>query len=82
MPDQQNIRELFADFLDAIDHKRKPIADIEEGHLSTNMALLGMLSQKLGRSITWDAVRYECVGDAEATSLLKRPYRKPWVYPG
>jgi predicted dehydrogenase len=80
-PDQQNIRELFADFLMAIDLHKKPVADIEEGHQSTNMALLGMLSLKLGRSIEWDGDRYECLGDPQATALLKRPYRKPWVYP-
>ena len=57
------------------------MADIEEGHLSTNMALLGMLSLKTGRSIEWDAGKYQCVGDAEATKLLSRTYRKPWVYP-
>jgi predicted dehydrogenase len=80
-PDQQNIRELFADFLAAIDGHHKPIADIEEGHFSTNMALLGMLSLKLGRSVEWDGDRYECLNDKEATGMLKRPYRKPWVYP-
>ncbi len=81
LPDQQNIRELFADFLAAIDAHKNPIADIEEGHLSTNMALLGMLSLKLGRSIEWDGDRYECLNDKEATGMLKRTYRKPWVYP-
>ena len=81
MPDQQNIRELWADFLNAIETKRRPIADIEQGHLSTNMALLGMLSLKLGRSIHWDGDKYECVSDAEATRLLERVYRRPWVYP-
>jgi predicted dehydrogenase len=81
LPDQQNIRELFADFLQAIETRGRPIADIEEGHLSTNMALLGMLSLKTGRSIEWDAGKYQCVGDPEATKLLSRTYRKPWVYP-
>ncbi|HXE53488.1 MAG TPA: Gfo/Idh/MocA family oxidoreductase [Tepidisphaeraceae bacterium] len=81
LPDQQNIRELFADFLDAIQNHRRPIADIEEGHLSTNMALLGMLSLKLGRSIEWDGDKYVCVGDPEATRMLSRKYRSPWVYP-
>jgi predicted dehydrogenase len=81
MPDQQNIRELFADFLDAIDRKRRPMCDIEEGHLSTNLALLAMISMKTGRSITWDAQKYECTGDPAATAMLSRPYRRPWIYP-
>ena len=80
-PDDQNIKELWADFLNAIKTGRKPVSDIEEVHLSTNVALLGMLSLKLGRSVEWDGVKEECVGDAEANKLLRREYRKGWEYP-
>jgi len=31
-PDQQNIKELFADFLDAIEQKKRPVCGIEIGH--------------------------------------------------
>lgn len=81
-PDDQNIKELWADFLDAIRTGRKPVSDLEEVHLSTNVALLGMLSLKLGRSIEWDGVKEECVNDADANKLLRREYRKGWEYPG
>ncbi len=80
-PDDQNIRELWADFLDAIEKKHRPVCDIEIGHRSTNMALLGMLSLKLGRSIQWDGEKEMCVGDDEANALLARKYRAPWEYP-
>jgi len=43
-PDDQNIRELFADFLRCIKSGERPISDIEIGHRSTNMSLLAMLS--------------------------------------
>ena len=46
-----------------------------------NIALLGMLSYKLGRSIEWDGRTEECVGDAQASRLLSRTYRKGWEYP-
>jgi predicted dehydrogenase len=82
LPDQQNIKELWADFLDAIKTGRKPVCEVEEIHYSTNMSLLGMLSYKLGRSINWDGQKEECTGDTEATRLLSREYRRPWVYPG
>jgi len=81
MPDHQNIQELFADFLEAIAQRRRPVCDIEIAHRSTNMSLLGMLALKLGRSIQWDGQREEVVGDEEANRLLARPYRKPWEYP-
>lgn len=80
-PDAQNIKELWADFLSAIETGRKPIADIEEIHYSTNVALLGMLSMKLGRSVTWDGEKELCVGDDEANKLLERKYRGEWKYP-
>ncbi|MGI6271907.1 MAG: Gfo/Idh/MocA family protein [Anaerohalosphaeraceae bacterium] len=80
-PDDQNIRGLWADFLSCIETGRRPVCDIEIGHRSTNMALLGMLSYKVGRSIRWDGEKEVIIGDPEANKLLKREYRKPWVYP-
>ncbi|MBX6313024.1 MAG: gfo/Idh/MocA family oxidoreductase, partial [Isosphaeraceae bacterium] len=81
-PDDQNIRELFANFLHCIKTGERPVCDIEIGHRSTNMSLLAMLSLKLGRSIAWDGEKQVIIGDEEANKLLKREYRKPWVYPG
>jgi len=80
-PDDQNIRELFADFLASIKEKRRPVCDIEIGHRSTVVSLLGMLSWKAGRSINWDGEKEVIVGDPDANKLLSRPYRAPWKYP-
>ncbi|HEV3121476.1 MAG TPA: Gfo/Idh/MocA family oxidoreductase [Isosphaeraceae bacterium] len=80
-PDQQNIRELFANFLSAIKSGERPVCDIEVGHRSTNMSLLAMLSMKLGRSLRWDGERQVILDDDEANRLLFRKYRKPWEYP-
>lgn len=80
-PDDQNIRELWADFLDAIQTGRRPVCDIEIGHRSTTMSLLGMLSLKIGRSVQWDGQRQVIIGDEAASQLLRRQYRKPWLYP-
>ena len=80
-PDEQNIPELWADFLDAIHAGRRPVCDIEIGHRSTSMSLLGMLSMKLGRSVAWDGKKETIAGDPDANKLLRRQYRKPWKYP-
>ena len=80
-PDQQNIKELWADFLQSIKTGRRPVNDIESGHRSTNLALLGMLSLKLGRSVQWDGEKEAIVGDQEANRLLSRKYHAPWHYP-
>lgn len=81
-PDDQNIRELWVDFLAAINNGKRPLCDIEEIHYATNLSLLGMLSMKLGRSVQWDGQKEEFPGDAEANRLLQRDYRGSWVYPG
>jgi predicted dehydrogenase len=80
-PDGQNIKELFADFLQSIKTGKLPICDIEVGHRSTAMSMLGMISARVGRSIQWDGEKERVVGDAEANKLLKRDYRAPWKYP-
>jgi predicted dehydrogenase len=80
-PDDQNIRELWADFLASIKTGRRPVCDIEIGHRSTNMSLLGMLSLKIGRSVRWDGEKEVIAGDSEANKLLSRAYRAPWQYP-
>jgi predicted dehydrogenase len=81
-PDQQNIDLVWNDFMNCIPTGKLPHADIEHGRHATNMALLGNLSAKLGRSIEWDHKKDMIVGDKEANKLLKREYRKPWEYPG
>lgn len=80
-PDQQNIPELWADFIKCIQTGERPVCDIEIGHRSTNMSLLGMLSMRLGRSVRWDGEKEQILGDAEANRLLRREYREPWKYP-
>jgi len=79
--DGHNIAALWADFMDAIDKKRAPVADIEGAHRSSCLPLLGMISWRTGRSLQWDAEKEEIIGDPEASKLLRREYRAPWKYP-
>jgi predicted dehydrogenase len=69
------------DFLKAIAARSKPVADIEEGHISSASCILANLSMELGRTLAWDPAKHEVTGDAEATRLLRRPYRAPWTHP-
>jgi predicted dehydrogenase len=69
------------DFLKAIASRGRPIADIEQGHISTACCILANLSQKVGRTLTWDPEKHQVVGDEETNRLLRRPYRGPWVHP-
>ncbi len=75
------IRHHMMDWLRCIKTGAKPVADIEQGHISTTSCILANMSQKLGRSLTWDPEKHRIAGDDEANRLLKRPYRKPWTHP-
>ena len=69
------------DFLAAIENRSRPVADIEEGHISTASCILANLAMKLGRTLVWDPATHTVMGDEEAQGLLQRSYRKPWVHP-
>ncbi len=75
------IRGHMRNLLSCIDSRSKPVADIEQGHISTASCILANLSMKLGRTLAWDPVAHRVVGDEEANRLLARPYRKPWTHP-
>ncbi len=75
------IRGHMKNFLSAIAERGRPVADIEQGHISSASCIMANLSMKLGRTLTWDSAAGKIVGDDEANRLLARPYRAPWVHP-
>jgi predicted dehydrogenase len=75
------IRHHMQNFLAAVDARSKPVADIEQGYMSTTSCILANLSMNLGRSLTWDAAKGEIANDPEANQRLARPYRAPWKHP-
>jgi len=75
------IRHHMIDLLAAIDKRSKPVADIEQGYISTATCIMANNALQLGRSVKWDAAKQEVAGDPEANKMLHRPYRAPWVHP-
>jgi predicted dehydrogenase len=75
------IRWHMQDFLRNIASRGRPVADIEQGYISTTSCILANHSMQLGRSLAWNPVKGEISGDADANRLLRRPYRSPWVHP-
>jgi predicted dehydrogenase len=75
------IRGHLKNFLSCIASREKPVADIEQGYISTTSCILANLSMQLGRSLAWDPAAGKVIGDEEANRLLRRPYRAPWVHP-
>jgi hypothetical protein len=74
-------RRHMLDFLAAIEKRSRPVADIEQGHISTASCILANLSMQLGRPLVYDPQKKEVVGDEAANKLLRRNYRQPWIHP-
>jgi len=75
-------RQHMLDFLNAIEKRSRPVADIEQGHISTASCILGNLSMQLGgRPLAYDPIKRQIVGDSAANKLLRRPYRAPYHHP-
>jgi predicted dehydrogenase len=65
-------------FLDCVKSRKEPLSDLESGHQVATACHLSNISLRLGRKLVWDAEKQEVVGDADANSMLLRPYRAPW----
>ncbi len=79
-PEADPVRLHMQNFLDAC-HSRKHQNlndEIAIGHVSAAMCHLGNISYRVGRRLELDGGP-KFVGDAEATKLLTRDYRKPYV---
>jgi len=75
------IRAHMKNLLECTATRGRPVADIEQGHISTSACILANLAMRLGRTLEWDQAKGLVVGDDEANRLLRRPYRAPWVHP-
>ncbi len=75
------IRRHMKNLLENMASRGRPVADIEEGYISSSCCILANISMKLGRTLAWDARKGMISGDDEANRLLRRSYRSPWVHP-
>ena len=74
-------RRHMIDFLNAIQNNTTPVADIENGHISTASCILANLSMDLKRPLIYDPQSRTVLSDPEATALLQRDYRGQWKHP-
>ena len=67
----------WRDFIAAVRNRDRPVCDIEIGHKSTSMALLGNVSLRSRQRVDWDPVN-ETTENKEAQTYLRTDYREPW----
>jgi len=82
-PSGESGRNEFATFIKAVRSRRREDlgVDIEEGHRSSALCHLGNIAYRVGRTIHFDAATETIQGDADASRLLTRDYRSPFVVP-
>jgi hypothetical protein len=69
------VRGHMLDLLANIESRGKPVADIEQGHISSASCILANIALQVGRTLVWDPKSHRVIGDNEANKLLARPYR-------
>ena len=65
-------------FVESVRARKTPNADIEIGHRSTSIALLGNIAMKSGKKLHWDAKKEDFTGAPDASAMLTRNLRQPW----
>ncbi|NLG01777.1 MAG: gfo/Idh/MocA family oxidoreductase, partial [Lentisphaerae bacterium] len=66
------------EFLDCVRSRKRTLTPVEIGHRSQTPGHLGAIAAIVGRSLKWDAVKEEIVGDPEASKLMGKQMRAPW----
>jgi predicted dehydrogenase len=69
-------------FINCVWSRKRPNADVEEGHRSTTFSLLANISLAVRQRVEWDADAERIASPKEANDYLHYEYRKPWVLPG
>jgi len=82
-PEKSEGGDHYLNFIEAVrSRKRESLnAEVEEGAASTVLVHLANISYRVGRTINFDSKTMTILGDAEATKLTTREYRKPFVVP-
>jgi len=68
----------FEVFLNNLRERKPPTANPETCQHATALGHLMNISWEVGRSVRWDGANNRALQDAEASTLVMRPYRSPW----
>jgi len=73
----------YGNFIEAVRNRDRSLltAEIEEGHLSSALCHIGLVSTRVGRSLEFDPETERFVGDDEANRYIAREYREPFIVP-
>ncbi len=78
IPNYKGKGGILGDFIHCVRTRQRPFRDIELAHRTATVAHLGNIAYWLKRSLKWDPIKEEIIGDAEASRWLDRTRRGPW----
>ena len=65
-------------FAQAVRTRTTPVSHIDDAVRSDIISHVSDIAIRVGRTIKWDPLKEEIVGDDEAARMLSRPMRSPW----
>jgi len=65
-------------FIECVRTRQTPVSHIDDAVRSDIISHLSDIAIRSGRKITWDPIKEEILGDADASRMLSRAMRKPW----
>ena len=68
-------------WLDGINSRAKPNADVGIGHRTVTIGHLINIAREAGRKLRWRPSAEQIIDDPQANALLDRPRRKGWELP-
>lgn len=80
LPQVLSVRHI-RNFLECMVSRKLPVVDVEVGQRATTVPHLGNIAYRTGHKIRWDAEKEQILDDKEASALLTREYRAPYVLP-
>lgn len=69
----------LTDFVEAVKTRRKFALNEENGHRSCTLVNMGLAALRLNRSLQFDPVKQEFIGDEGANRLVYQPMRANWI---
>ncbi|MCP5516717.1 MAG: Gfo/Idh/MocA family oxidoreductase [Verrucomicrobiales bacterium] len=76
------MRRHWRNYLECVDHRTRPVADIEQAFISSAACIMANMSVELGgRTLAYDPETQRVTGGRRAGELMARPYRAPWTHP-
>ena len=69
---------IYGDFIECVKTREKPFRDIELAVNTAAVSHFGNIAYVLRRSLKWDSVKQEFLGDEEANRMVDRARREPW----